>query len=232
MDQSNTLKKIHLTEDGSYTFYIKELDEYYHSIHGAIQESKTVFINAGLKVIDKTAITIFEMGFGTGLNAFMSFLEAQKNNLKINYYAVEAHPILLEEAKLLNYQKELKAETEQDTFLKMHDCSWNENIKISENFTLFKIKGHIEDLKKSDLPKIDLIYFDAFAPSAQPKLWEKNILQLMCDLLKPNGILTTYCAKGIFKRTLKEVGFKIEPLPGPIGKREMTRAIKPGFYKS
>lgn len=226
MDQSSTIKKTHLTKDGSHTFYIKELDEYYHSIHGAIQESNTIFINAGLKAIDKTEINIFEMGFGTGLNAFMTFLEAQQNKLKINYYTIEAYPISLEEAKLLNYHKELNAETEREIFLKMHDCPWNESIKISENFILHKIKKEIENLKSNDLPSVDLIYFDAFAPSAQPQLWEKGILKLMYDILKSNGILTTYCAKGVFKRTLKEVGFEVESLPGPIGKREMTRAIK------
>lgn len=226
MDQSSTIKKTHLTEDGSHTFYVEALDEYYHSIHGAIQESNTVFINAGLKAIDKTEINIFEMGFGTGLNAFMTFLEAQQNKLKINYYTIEAYPISLEEAKLLNYHEELNAETEREIFLKMHDCPWNESIKISENFILHKIKKEIENLKSNDLPTVDLIYFDAFAPSAQPQLWEKGILKLMHDILKQNGLLTTYCAKGVFKRTLKEVGFEVESLPGPIGKREMTRAIK------
>jgi tRNA U34 5-methylaminomethyl-2-thiouridine-forming methyltransferase MnmC len=226
MDQSNSLKKTHLTKDGSHTFYIEALDEYYHSIHGAIQESETVFINAGLNAIDKNEISIFEMGFGTGLNALMTFLEAEKKGLKINYYTIEAYPISIDEARLLNYHKELNAESNLSDFLKMHECLWDENIQISKSFTLHKIKGEIENLNTTDFPKIDLIYFDAFAPSAQPHLWEKNILQLMCNLLNTNGILTTYCAKGVFKRTLKEIGFTIESLPGPIGKREITRAIK------
>lgn len=226
MDKNKQLKNVHLTKDGSHTFYIEALDEYYHSLHGAIQESDTVFIKAGLHAVTKSEIHIFEMGFGTGLNAFMTYLEAKKTGKKIHYYTIEAYPISLEEAKTLNFHKELNAESEYDTFLKMHQENWNEKMALHKDFNLFKVKGKLEDLQIASLPKFDLIYFDAFAPSAQPHLWEIEMLKKMYEILKPEGILTTYCAKGIFKRTLKEVGFAVESLPGPIGKREITRASK------
>jgi tRNA U34 5-methylaminomethyl-2-thiouridine-forming methyltransferase MnmC len=214
------------TNDGSHTLYVKELDEYYHSIHGAIQESLHVFIQSGLFFIQKKEITIFEMGFGTGLNAFLTYLEGKKNNLMIDYYSIEAFPLSLEDAAQLNYAEQLNATDESAIFNTMHSIPWNVKTEIAKGFNMMKIQSSIEQFPTASLPLCDLIYFDAFAPSAQPQLWEEPVLKKMHQLLKENGVLVTYCAKGVFKRTLKSIGFSVEALPGPIGKREITRARK------
>lgn len=223
--ESAKIKETIITEDGSHTFYVEHLDEYYHSIHGALQESMHVFIQSGLHHLPQQEITIFEMGFGTGLNAFLTYLEAKKNNQSINYFSIEAYPIEFSKAKQLNYAHELNQTNEQEAFLKMHQSNWNVPQSF-ENFTLSKIHQKIEEFDENTIQKCDLIYFDAFAPSAQPHLWEENILKKMYNLLNPNGVLVTYCAKGSFKRMLKSLGFSLEALRGPIGKREITRATK------
>jgi tRNA U34 5-methylaminomethyl-2-thiouridine-forming methyltransferase MnmC len=215
-----------MTEDGSHTFYVPELDEYYHSIHGAIQESMHVFINAGLRFLPEKKIRIFEMGFGTGLNALLTLIDAFNNQLSVEYYSIEAYPVSIENAKKLNYTQQLNAQQFQDLFLKMHEAEWNKTIKISENFSLHKIYGKIENTDPDFIPPCNLVYYDAFAPSAQPQLWDESVLQKTYNLMGPSGVLTTYCAKGSFKRTLKAIGFTIEALPGPARKREITRATK------
>ena len=216
--------RIFVTADGSHSMFSKEHGVSYHSKHGAIQETQHVFIDAAyhFKSSHQNQLSILEIGFGTGLNAFMTWLESEKNNHQIQYTAIEAFPISMEEATNLNYAESLQQDTSK--FLKLHQSPWGETISLNHNFSFTKNKIKFEELEFRD--QFDIIYFDAFAPNAQPELWEISILQKMFDALKKDGVLTTYCAKGVVKRTLKSVGFIIEAIPGPPGKREMTRAIK------
>ncbi len=218
-----------LTEDGSHSVYSEQLGVSYHSKHGAIQETQHVFINAGLEYIlqqSPTEINILEIGFGTGLNAFMTFLESEHQPIQatINYFAIEAYPLSMEQVFELNYVLLLNAASYQDVFLRMHSGKWSEIYPLSKNFNFQKLLMNFEDIDFQN--SMDLIYFDAFAPDVQPELWEERLMQKMFNALHSQGALTTYCAKGMVKRTLKSVGFFIESLPGPPGKREMTRAIK------
>ncbi|MGB1205987.1 MAG: tRNA (5-methylaminomethyl-2-thiouridine)(34)-methyltransferase MnmD [Chitinophagales bacterium] len=221
--------KIVTTADGSHSIFVPAFNENYHSVHGAIQESQHVFIDAALKEKSKENkdIYIFEMGFGTGLNAFMTYLEQKKqdNKIHIHYHTIEAFPISLAAAFQLNYVEKLEANSEKTAFEALHQANWSETTNISPYFHLTKYHNKIEEI---DLPNnhFDIIYFDAFAPSSQAELWTVEIFIQMYNCLKINGILTTYCAKGVVKRTMKSVGFKLEALPGPIGKREMTRLRK------
>ncbi|WMX13680.1 tRNA (5-methylaminomethyl-2-thiouridine)(34)-methyltransferase MnmD [Aureispira sp. CCB-E] len=213
------------TEDGSNSIQSAQFEATYHSIHGAIQETQTVFIEAALKhkATTQNELSILEIGFGTGLNAFMTYLEALKLELQIHYTGVEAYPISEAIAKQLNYAELLNAQDKEQQFLNMH-AQTNEWLECAPNFKFYKQVGQFEDITAQN--QFDIIYYDAFAPSVQPELWETTMLTQMYQALKPKGVLTTYCAKGVFKRRLKEIGFDIEAIPGPIGKREMTRATK------
>lgn len=212
------------THDGSTTIHIKEWDECYHSKFGAIQEANHVFIKNGLNLFQNKKISILEIGFGTGLNAFITFLESKKRSLALNYVGVEAYPISLAEVNAMNYVSELNAENETIIFEKMHNSNWEEKIDLSESFTLTKRKQFFADIV--DLDCFDLIYFDAFGYRVQPELWSTALFKKMYDALKPNGILVTYAARGVVKRSMIEVGFTVEKLAGPPGKREMFRARK------
>ena len=214
-----------VSEDGSHTLYVEALDEHYHSTHGAIQESNHVFIEAGLKQVNNSleTIRIFEVGFGTGLNAFLSLLYAEENKKHIYYSSVELYPLNIDIAGKLNYANILSPD-KHDLFLKLHSSDWNEELKISEYFTLNKRSISLENINITD--KFNLIYFDAFAPEKQPELWTADIFNRMYDILLPGGILTTYCAKGQVRRNMIEAGFTVERIPGPPGKREIMRARK------
>ena len=218
------------TADGSHTIHSDSFNATYHSTHGSMQESKTVFIDAGLKYLIDTGkedINILEIGFGTGLNAFMTYLEAKNSPVNIQYDSFELYPIGAEIAAKLNYPECLGAESEKDFFLSLHKSPGSFiSVELSDkhhfNFYLF-----IDNFEQHSFnSSYDLIYFDAFAPNIQPHLWQELFLQKMYNALTVNGILVTYCAQGAFKRALKSVGFKVEALPGPVGKREMTRAHK------
>ena len=218
-------KEIFITADGSTSFHLPEWNEQYHSKHGAIQEAYHVFIHSGLDLFkNKSTISILEIGFGTGLNAFITFLEQQKRNLIVNYVGIEKFPLKEEEVSLLNYPEALKATEYQTVFKKMHHSKWQEPIVIDKNFTLTKRQQDFKDI--SDNNKFDLIYFDAFGARVQPELWTEERFKQMHQALKPNGILVTYSAKGSVRRAMMAVGFTVEKIPGPIGKREMLRAIK------
>lgn len=219
------MPKIIQTEDGSHTLLSSQFEVSYHSIHGAIQETQTVFINAALrhKALTNNNLSILDIGFGTGLNAFMTYLEAQKSQLNIQYTGVEAYPISMDIAEKLNYAALLDAHSEQENFLKLHR-SENTTIQVSPTFHFQKKISLFQDLDYNEV--FDIIYYDAFAPTAQPELWEEPILSKMYQALKPDGVFVTYCAKGVFKRCLKSVGFRVEGLAGPVGKREMTRAFR------
>jgi len=217
-------RKIIFTDDGSTTIQLLDWDEQYHSKNGAIQEANHVFIKQGLSRFSTKEISILEIGFGTGLNAFITFLEAQKHNLKINYVGVEAFPVAKNELDKMNYVSILNAEGYKKVFSLMHQCNWNEKQVISSNFMLTKREERFENIV--DKNTFNLIYFDAFGAQVQPELWTEAIFKKMYNALKLKGILVTYSAKGSVRRAMQAVGFKVERLSGPPGKREMLRATK------
>ena len=217
-------REIIQTLDGSTTIQIKEWDECYHSKHGAIQEAQHVFIKNGLSLFNNRKVSILEIGFGTGLNAFITLLEAKKMQQSIEYVGVEAYPISQEEVSNMNYVAELNAVTQGEIFATMHKCSWGEQIALRNDFLLTKRKQFFEEI--DDIKQFDLIYFDAFGYRVQPELWSTEIFKKMYVALKPEGVLVTYAARGVVKRSMIEVGFTVEKLSGPPGKREMFRATK------
>ncbi|MFE3847423.1 tRNA (5-methylaminomethyl-2-thiouridine)(34)-methyltransferase MnmD [Flavobacterium sp. LB3P45] len=217
-------REIIQTLDGSTTIHIEEWDECYHSKHGAIQEARHVFIKNGLSLFADKHVSILEIGFGTGLNAFITFLELKKLNQTIDYVGVEAYPISADEVLSMNYVAQLNAVNESDIFKTMHESNWGEEIILSKDFSLTKRKQFFEAVE--DIEKFDLIYFDAFGYRVQPELWSTEIFQKMYNALKPNSVLVTYAARGVVKRSMIEVGFSVEKLEGPPGKREMFRARK------
>ena len=217
-------REILQTLDGSTTIHLPDWNESYHSKHGAIQEAYHVFIQNGLNTFNSQPLSILEIGFGTGLNAFITFLESKKSNQKIDYYGVEAYPISTDEISQMNYVSELNAISVNTIFDRLHECEWETKNIISPLFSLTKRKQFFEQIEDED--KYDLIYFDAFGYRVQPELWSTEIFKKMYKSLKSKGTLVTYAARGVVKRSLIEVGFKVEKLPGPPGKREMFRATK------
>ena len=217
-------REIIITSDGSTTIQLPDWNEQYHSKHGAIQEAYHVFLDTGFFKIDLQEIAILEIGFGTGLNAFITFLEAKKLHKKVNYVGVEAYPVSAEEIQELNYVSELKALEFQSIFDEMHQASWEKEHSVSEDFQLLKRKQFFQDIQ--DIAAFDLIYFDAFGAQNQPELWTEEIFLKMYKAIKKQGGLVTYSAKGSVRRAMQAVGFSVERLPGPPGKREMLRATK------
>ncbi len=198
-----------------------EWDEQYHSKHGAILEAYHVFIRNGLRYVDHENISILEIGFGTGLNCFITLLEARS---RIDYVGIEAYPVAKEEVEKLNYVTELEAEEQQELFNKIHEVSWEEKHNITNNFSVTKRKQFFSEI--TDENQFDLIYFDAFGARVQPELWTEDIFRIMFAALKAEGVLVTYSAKGSVRRAMQAVGFKVERLPGPPGKMEMLRGTK------
>ncbi len=220
--------KVICTNDGSKSIYIPELDEHYHSFHGAMQESMHVFISAGFDyVLENTAtnkIKILEIGFGTGLNCYLTYIQSFIKKTEVCYHGIEAFPLRDDIIEELNYQNLLGLNDDLDSFMTLHKTPWNIQNQIFKNFSLLKIHKKVQDLILDQ--DFDLVYFDAFGPKAQEEMWTEAIFKQMFQALKKGGILVTYCAKGEIKRTLKSIGFIVESIPGPPGKREMTRAIK------
>ncbi|NDV78159.1 tRNA (5-methylaminomethyl-2-thiouridine)(34)-methyltransferase MnmD [Dysgonomonas sp. 511] len=217
--------EIELTADGSHTLFVPSLNEHYHSVNGAIQESTHIFINTGLKACSKNEIRIFEVGFGTGLNAFLTILEACKQQISIHYTSVEAYPLDKSVTDKLNYTEGYAGE-EKSLFYQLHEAQWDEGIPILPDFHLTKLEADFTQFDFSQLKNIDLIYFDAFAPDKQPGLWTQQIFDNLFKIAAENAILVTYCAKGAVRRMMQQAGFTVERLPGPPGKREMLRATK------
>ena len=217
-------RQIIQTADGSKTLYIPDFEEHYHSIHGALSEAQHVFVKHGLKSIPKTKLSILEMGFGTGLNAYLTCLENRKLHNEITYTALEAYPINPDLANKMEYIGLLGFEDEEAVFQYMHQCSWNDVHMIDQHFTLQKIESTIQNVVFQNT--FDLVYYDAFAPRVQPELWTEEIFAKILSVMNVGAILVTYCAKGSVKRALKAVGFEVESLKGPARKREMTRAKK------
>lgn len=231
-------RNIITTSDGSKTIQIEEWNEQYHSIHGAIQEANHVFLKHGLLFYSELVsesktennchtepveVSILEIGFGTGLNAFLTLIEAEKLILNINYVGIEAYPVQLDEIKQLNYI-ELISTNHEAIFEKLHNTSWETSHQITSNFQLEKQKKFFKDITAEN--EFNIIYFDAFGARVQPDLWTEDIFKIMFKALKDNGILVTYSAKGSVRRAMQAVGFTVERLPGPPGKREMLRARK------
>lgn len=214
-------RHVQITADGSATIAIPAMQVTYHSKHGAVQESNHVFIQAGLEWMIQQGlkhIRIFEMGFGTGLNALLTAEYIQTLPIKISYYSAEAYPLNTAESANLNY-------TNQALLQQLHNSAWNQPTAITSNFTLHKLHTTLD--KCSINEPIDLIYYDAFAPSAQPDLWTEAIFTKLFHWTAPGGILVTYCSKGDVRRAMQAAGWIIEKIPGPPGKREMVRAHKP-----
>ena len=217
-------REIIITSDGSTSIHLPEWEESYHSKHGAIQEAQHVFIKNGLSLCKGQSVSVLEIGFGTGLNAFITFLESKKNKQKIDYVGVEGFPISPEEVLQMNYVDQLKANQFESEFKIMHTSDWEENVTISDTFRLTKRKQLFNDI--NDKNQFDIIYFDAFGYRVQPELWSVEIFTKMFEALKEGGILVTYACRGPIKNAMKEAGFKIEKLAGPPGKREMLRGWK------
>ncbi len=216
------------TKDGSHTLYRPDLNEAYHSIHGAVQESQHVFIENGLNYILKKLqlqkINVYELGFGTGLNALLTLQLSICQNVLINYCTSEKYVINNKVIDKINFEEYLYPET-IGYFKQLHEQKPNKWNKIHSNFELFI---DTNDIISAEIQSnhFHLVYFDAFAPNKQPELWTVEIFKKMYQALKENGVLVTYCAKGQVKRDLRSVGFEVETLPGPRGKREMIRATK------
>ena len=217
-------RKLQQTADGSHTLYIPELDEHYHSVNGALREAEHIFIEAGLRSLPRRELRVLEIGFGTGLNAFLTWKEAEQALIpRIDYYTVELYPLPLDLARRLNYGQ-LAWPGREERFLALHEAGWGVDVPLSERFVLHKIQG---DSNTVCLPEgIDLVYFDAFAPDKQPEMWNQAIYDRLYACVVPGGIIVTYCAKGEVRRGMQAAGFKMSRLPGPPGKRHMLKGIR------
>lgn len=213
------------TGDGSSTLLLRDLDETYHSRHGALTESRHVFIEAGLAAFAKTAsgrpLNVFEMGFGTGLNALLAHMWAEENRVKVYFDTVELMPLPVSLWSGLVFPG-----IPEERIRAIHEIPWNVASGVSDAFTIRKVTGSLIDITL-ERDFYDVVFFDAFAPSRQPELWTVAVMEKLAGALRPGGLLVTYCAQGQFKRNLRQAGFFVEALPGPPGKREMVRARKP-----
>ncbi len=221
-------REIRSTSDGSKTLFISNLNESYHSTHGALNEAKHVFINNGLNLINDYEINILELGIGTGLNVLVTideFLKNQKNKI-INYYTLEKYPVRNEEIIDLDYPSLFTNPEIQNINKKIHDAPWNSQIEILPNFFLTKFECDFFELENLDFTGIDLVYFDCFGSKVQPDLWELPLFEMISNKMKVEGLLTTYSSKGSVRRILSSLNFLVEKKPGPPGKREMINAIK------
>jgi tRNA U34 5-methylaminomethyl-2-thiouridine-forming methyltransferase MnmC len=216
-------RKLIRTKDGSHSLFQEDLNEHYHSIHGAIQESKHVFIKMGLHCFQRMSLNILEIGFGTGLNALLTCLECDDKQYFVYYHAIEKFPLSNELISHLNYS-ELIGGQASVIFSGIHQAPWDEERDITPHFTLLKQQVDFNQLKTTR--RYDLVFFDAFAPDKQPEMWRSSNFQLLYSSLNVGGVLVTYSAKGEIKRKMEAVGFRVEKVPGPPGKREMLRAIR------
>ncbi len=223
--EKGTLKpELVVSEDGSHTLKVAELKEHYHSHKGALRESQHVFLKHGFEVFsNRSELRILEVGFGTGLNALLTALAAQPQ--KVTYHTLETFPLNAELVSELNYAQLLDSDHAAQTFNAIHKAEWEIEVPVDECFKLQKIECPIQEYEAHE--SYDLVYYDAFAPHAQPELWEPEIWTRLFAMMSHQGVLVTYCAKGQVKRDMKAAGFEVEGLPGPPGKREMTRARKP-----
>ncbi len=223
MEQTDDSKfsqlQVELSSDGSATLFVPGLNEHYHSVHGARNESMHVFIEAGLKHISASTIKILEIGMGTGLNVLLTAIHSAEKS--VEYHTIEKYPLKPEIYHHLNY---FTNEQEKQWLWQIHESSWNQPFELKQNFTLLKKAAGF--MATSIDQGYNLIYYDAFAPEKQPEMWEPEIFEKIYNAMAPGGILVTYCAKGHVRRMLKDIGFRVERIPGPPFKRHMTRAIK------
>lgn len=215
--------KLVTTADGSTTIYVPELDEHYHSTFGAITESRHIFINMGLLSVNKPDIVVFEVGFGSGLNALLTCMEAMQRNLSVLYYGIENFPLDTKLTEGLNYSAML-GEDEAGLFSAIHAAGWNRTVDLCQNFSIHKIQRDITTYKPEF--DFDVIYYDAFAPGKQKEVWSAEIFRTLFECLNRGGAIVTYCAQGEVRRKMALAGFEMERLPGPPGKREMLRGWK------
>lgn len=209
--------EIELTDDGSATLRSPVFGDFYHSQRGAVGESRHVFVEAGFAASLSNPARILEAGFGTGLNAWLTLLEAARRGRTVEYTGVELYPVPADIAAELGY-------TEDERFMAMHRAGWGREERITDDFTLTKLNA---DLTKSEIRGIfDVVYYDAFAPETQPEMWRAELFVKICDAMPSGGILVTYSAKGDVRRALQGAGFEVEKLPGALGKRHMLRAVK------
>jgi len=215
--------EIRITEDGSHTLYVPALDEHYHSHFGALTESKHIFIGTGLSSLKSNKVSILEVGFGTGLNALLTSMYAEDNQVTIDYVALEKYPVDPTLLFQLNYPA-LTGATSRELFEAIHDAAWEKPVKLTPWFTLEK---RLMDLTTSKVEGLfDLVYFDAFGPDKQPEMWSREVMLKITAVTHPGTVFVTYSAKGELKRTLRALGFEVAHLPGPPGKRVITRAVK------
>jgi len=210
------------TDDGYHSVFAPNFNEPYHSIHGAVQESQHVYINAGFLSCSKTDICVFEMGFGTGLNALLTLLESEKLNKSVNYFCVEKFPLAEDMYNNLNFNNL----ENRNLFLKLHEAEWNKAVTICDNFTLHKYISDIIDYQFVPEIKFDVVYFDAFAPDKQPEVWQLSVFVKLYQAMNLGGVLTTYSTKGYIKQLLRNLKFEIKRLKGPKGKHHMLKATK------
>lgn len=216
--------KIEKTADGSYTLYLPEMDEHYHSVKGALTESQHIFIDMGLKASSSSYPRILEIGLGTGLNALLTYIYAEQNRLPVYYTGIERHPLTEEIIAQLDYPHLVGIE-QQPKLEAIHCATWNKEESLSPYFTLHKVEADFTHYTFEQ--GYDVIYFDAFAPEKQPEMWQQELFNHLYQILNHEGILTTYCAKGVIRRMLQAAGFVVERLPGPPGgKREILRGRK------
>lgn len=229
---NHSIDRLVLTNDGSHTLYNAHVGHHYHSIHGAFQETWRVYIELGLLYVGETKkeIKIFEMGFGTGFNCLFTLYESLKQNIKIDYTTIEAFPISRDEVHKLNYDHLLKESFgthHTATLSQLHQADWHQKQAITEWFNLTKLSGQLESLPITEIGQgYDLIYYDAFAPNAQPELWTIEVFEKLHSIMADGGVLTTYSSKGDVRRNLIAAGFRVEKHAGPGRKREVLRAIR------
>jgi tRNA U34 5-methylaminomethyl-2-thiouridine-forming methyltransferase MnmC len=225
MEQSSTKADYDLiiTEDGSHTLFVPAIDECYHSTHGAVQESKHIFIEAALKQCTKTEIRVLEIGFGTGLNAFLTMIEAERSDKEIHYTSLDKYPVEVGKALQLNYPEAFPA-VSREIFELLHTSVWGEEVQIGSNFWLTKIEADFTQFNFNEM--FDVVYFDAFSPEKQPEMWSVELFEKIFIQCNPGTVLTTYCAKGVVRRAMQSAGFQVERLPGPPGKRQILRSTK------
>ena len=238
---------IERTDDGSATLFVPELNEHYHSTKGARTESQHIFIDMGLKASPAATPRVLEIGFGTGLNAWLTLEEAERSRRNIHYTGLELYPLDWQTVEQLGYissdeqltihrkqtttdeqftPNEEKQQSAIELFKQLHTSPWEKDVQLTPHFTLRKIETDVNMWRVENSP-FNLVYFDAFAPEKQPEMWSQELFNRLYVLLDRDGILTTYCAKGVVRRMLQTAGFTVERLPGPPGgKREILRARK------
>ncbi|WP_372649300.1 tRNA (5-methylaminomethyl-2-thiouridine)(34)-methyltransferase MnmD [Draconibacterium sp.] len=219
-------RKIISTEDGSKTLFIPEMEEQYHSVNGALTESEYVYLDKGYRHNKSTEPVILEIGFGTGLNALLTAIEAEKKKRRTTYISLEKYPIEATEIEQLNYGSLISEEAEE-LFSALHNSEWNVKTEISPYFHLLKLKTDLTQFCFDTIPTVDVIYFDAFGPAKQPEMWNEEIFRKLFAISNSNANLVTYSAKGEIRRRMERSGYISERLPGPPGKRQMLRATRP-----